>query len=105
LGTRNFLNSVFTIISVSDVPRGGVQVLFTHQKQHSPPLGSSLPRVFGHWPAYPTDGKINKKTLNITNECCPSISATKLWSCIVFLQGFISLSLVLGCKKIALDFT
>jgi hypothetical protein len=31
------------IVSVSDAPRGGVQVLFGHQKQRSPPLGSSLP--------------------------------------------------------------
>jgi hypothetical protein len=33
-----------TIVNVSDVPRGRVQVLFRHQKQQSPPLGSSLPR-------------------------------------------------------------
>jgi hypothetical protein len=45
LGGHNFLisNSFFTIISVPDVPRGGIQVLFEHQKQQNPPLGSCLP--------------------------------------------------------------
>jgi len=45
LGGRNFLisNQFLTIVSVSDVPRGGVQVLFGHQKQRNPPFGSSLP--------------------------------------------------------------
>jgi hypothetical protein len=35
----NFLisNPFSTIVSVSDAPRGGVQVLFEHQKQQSPP--------------------------------------------------------------------
>jgi hypothetical protein len=44
------------IVSVSDVPRGEVQVLFGHQKQWSPPLGSGLPwalKVFSHRPIYP----------------------------------------------------
>jgi Trk-type K+ transport system membrane component len=45
LGGHNFLisNSFFMIISVPDVPRGGIQVLFQHQKQQNPPLGSGLP--------------------------------------------------------------
>jgi hypothetical protein len=50
LGGRNFLSSnpFFMILSVTDAPRGGAQVLFGHQKQghqkqQSPPLGSSLP--------------------------------------------------------------
>jgi hypothetical protein len=45
LGGHNFLisNPFWMIVSVSDAPRGGVQVLFGHQKQRSPPLGSSLP--------------------------------------------------------------
>jgi len=40
----NFLisNLFLMIVSVSDAPRGGDQVLFGHQKQHSPPLGSSF---------------------------------------------------------------
>jgi hypothetical protein len=33
------------IFSASYVPRGGVQVLFEHQKQPSPTLGSGLPWV------------------------------------------------------------
>jgi hypothetical protein len=35
LRDHNFLisNSILTIGSVSDVPRGGVQILFRHQKQ------------------------------------------------------------------------
>jgi len=43
-GGRNFLNSnmFLTIFDVLDVPIGGVQVLFGHQKQQSPPLGSGL---------------------------------------------------------------
>jgi hypothetical protein len=45
LGGRNFLisNQFSTIVSVSDAPRGRVQVLFGHQKQQSPPFGSGLP--------------------------------------------------------------
>jgi hypothetical protein len=42
---RNFVitNLFSTIVSVSDVPRGEVQVLFGHQNQWSPPLKSGLP--------------------------------------------------------------
>jgi hypothetical protein len=36
-------NLLSTIFSVSDAPIGGVQVLFGHQKQQSPPLGSGVP--------------------------------------------------------------
>jgi len=32
-----------TIVSVLDVPREEVQVLFGHQKQQSPPLDSACP--------------------------------------------------------------
>jgi len=44
-GGHNFLisNPFLIIISVSDVPRGGVQGSFGQQKQQSPPLESSLP--------------------------------------------------------------
>jgi hypothetical protein len=44
LGGRNFLifNSLLMIVSVSDMPRGGVQVMFGHQQQWNPPFGSSL---------------------------------------------------------------
>jgi len=44
---RNFLisNQFLKIFSVSDAPRGSIQVLFGHQKQQSTPLGSSLPGV------------------------------------------------------------
>jgi len=44
-GGHNFLVShpFFKTFSAPNVPRGGVQVLFGHQKQWSPPLGSSLP--------------------------------------------------------------
>jgi hypothetical protein len=40
----NFLisNLFSTIVSVSDEPRGGLQLLLGHQKHQSPPLGSSL---------------------------------------------------------------
>jgi len=43
----NFLlsNPFLTIVNVSDVPRGGVQVLFGHKKKQSPALGSALPRA------------------------------------------------------------
>jgi len=47
-GDCNFLisNLFQTIVNVSDdAPRRGVQVLFEHQKQWSPPFGSSLPRA------------------------------------------------------------
>ncbi len=42
---HNFLisNLFLPIVSKSDAPEGGVQVLFGHQKQQSPPLGSDLP--------------------------------------------------------------
>jgi len=45
LGDLDFLNSnpFLTILSAPDVPVGGVQVLFGHQKQQSLPLGSCLP--------------------------------------------------------------
>jgi hypothetical protein len=41
----NFLSShlFLTIFTVSNVPRGGVEVLFGHQKQCTPPLGLTLP--------------------------------------------------------------
>jgi hypothetical protein len=41
---HNFLifNLLSTIVHVSDVSRGEVQVLFGNQKQWSPPLGSNL---------------------------------------------------------------
>jgi hypothetical protein len=44
LGVHDFLisNPFSTIVNVSNVPRGGVQVLFGNQKQQSPPLGSEL---------------------------------------------------------------
>jgi hypothetical protein len=44
---RTFLisNLFSTIVDVSDASRGGVQVLFGHQKQQSRPLGSGLPWV------------------------------------------------------------
>ncbi len=44
-GGYNFLNSnpFLTIFSMLDVPTRRVQILFGHQKQQSPPLGSSLP--------------------------------------------------------------
>jgi hypothetical protein len=42
---RNFFNynPFLTIFSAPDAPIEGVQVLFGHQKQQSPPLGFSLP--------------------------------------------------------------
>jgi hypothetical protein len=45
LGDLNFLirDSFSNIVSVSDAPKEEVQVLFGHQKQWSPPLGSGLP--------------------------------------------------------------
>jgi hypothetical protein len=45
LGGRNFLtfNPFMTIVSVSDVPGGWVQVFFDYQKQQSSPLGFGLP--------------------------------------------------------------
>jgi hypothetical protein len=45
LGGHKFLifNPFLMILSVSDVSRGGAQVMFGHQKQWSPPLGSGLP--------------------------------------------------------------
>jgi hypothetical protein len=45
LGGYNFLISIFflTIVSVSDALKGGVQILFGHQKRRSLPLGSDLP--------------------------------------------------------------
>jgi hypothetical protein len=44
LGGCNFLifNPFSMIVSVSDAPRGEVQVLFGHQKQWSHPLGIQL---------------------------------------------------------------
>jgi len=44
LGGHNFLisNLFSMIISVSNTPRGGVQVLFEHPKQQNSPLGSGL---------------------------------------------------------------
>jgi hypothetical protein len=43
-GCTNLISNPFsTIVRVSDVPRGVVQVLLGHQKQHSPPLKSGLP--------------------------------------------------------------
>lgn len=41
---RNFLNSnpFFMILNAPNAPIGGVQVMFGHQKQYSPPLGFSL---------------------------------------------------------------
>jgi hypothetical protein len=44
----NFLicNLFSTIVSVSNVPRREVHILFGHQKQTSPPLGSSLSWAF-----------------------------------------------------------
>jgi len=44
LGGHNFLisNLFSTIFSVLDAPRGGLQVLFGHQKQQSPPLAVIL---------------------------------------------------------------
>jgi hypothetical protein len=58
LGACNFLisNPFLTLVTVSDAPRGGVQVLFGHQKQWSrppwiwPPLSAE---VFDHQPIYP----------------------------------------------------
>jgi len=43
-GGHNFLisNSFWMIFSVLDVPRGGLQVLFGHQKQQNPPLATIL---------------------------------------------------------------
>ncbi len=38
-----FLIRFWKEISASDAQRGGVQVVFGHQKQWSPPLGSSVP--------------------------------------------------------------
>jgi hypothetical protein len=48
LRANNFLisNPLLTIVSVSDASRGGVQILFGHQKQWSPPFGSGV--VFDH---------------------------------------------------------
>jgi hypothetical protein len=45
LGDLIFLNFIpfLTIISTPDASVGEVQILFGHQKQQSPPLGSSLP--------------------------------------------------------------
>ncbi len=44
-----------TIFNVSVEPIGGVQVLFVHQKQLSPPLGWGLPwALFAHRPFFPT---------------------------------------------------
>jgi hypothetical protein len=45
LGACNFfkLTPFLTIFTVSDVPINGVQILFDHQKQWNPPLGSGLP--------------------------------------------------------------
>jgi hypothetical protein len=46
LGGRNFFNSIpfFMIFHAQNAPIRGVQALFKHQKQWSPPLGSSLPK-------------------------------------------------------------
>jgi hypothetical protein len=45
LGGHNFfISNLFSmIITMSDASRGGVQVLFAHHNQLSPPLGSGLP--------------------------------------------------------------
>jgi hypothetical protein len=45
LGGHNFLisNLFSMIISVSNTPRGGVQVLFEHQKQQNSPLDLAWP--------------------------------------------------------------
>jgi hypothetical protein len=44
LGDHNFpISNLFsTIPSVLDAPRGGIQVLFGHQKQQNPPLATIL---------------------------------------------------------------
>jgi hypothetical protein len=44
LGSHNFLifNLFWMIFNVLDVPRGGLQVLFGHQKQQSLPLPTIL---------------------------------------------------------------
>ncbi len=43
-GRNVFISNPFlTNVTVSNVPRGGVQVFFGHQKQWSPPLGSGWP--------------------------------------------------------------
>jgi hypothetical protein len=44
VGDHNFLisNLFFTILNVLDAPRGGLQVLFGHQKQQNPPLAAIL---------------------------------------------------------------
>jgi hypothetical protein len=44
LGGHNFFipNFFLTIFNVLDVPRGGLQVLFGHQKQQSPPMFAIL---------------------------------------------------------------
>jgi hypothetical protein len=36
-------NPFLTIVSISDASGEGHQILFGHQKQQSPPLGSGLP--------------------------------------------------------------
>jgi hypothetical protein len=44
LGDDNFLisNLFLRVLSVLDMPRGGIQVLFGHQKQQNPPLAAIL---------------------------------------------------------------
>jgi hypothetical protein len=37
------------IISVPDMPRGGIQVLFEHQKQQNPPLDLACPNYLSVW--------------------------------------------------------
>ncbi len=45
LGGHNFFNSIsfFTMFNVTNALLGKVQVLFKHNKQRSPALGSELP--------------------------------------------------------------
>jgi hypothetical protein len=48
VGGHNFLNSIsfLTIFNALEPPIRGVQVLFKHHKQCSPPLGFGLPSAF-----------------------------------------------------------
>ncbi len=84
----NFLvpNLFLTIVSVLDAQREGVQVLFGHQKQQRPPLGSNLPstHMFGYQPVYPTSLIYAQSTL---------------WKAGVFLTRLINL---IKCIKLSL---
>jgi hypothetical protein len=76
---HKFLNyiSFLTIFSALDAPIGGVQVLFKHIKQWSPPLGFGLPWTLKYYScnSIVTNGKLKK----LTHMFCLQISCYKLY--------------------------